>query len=63
MSFCKVTDGNIQTIILLENFLAPDKGKKYSEVQKLHRKRKNRLGQQASDVDTVTGNYFEQKVI
>lgn len=60
MCLCKVTDGNIQIIILLENFLAPDKGKKYSEVQKLHRKRKNRLGQQASDLDTVNGNYFEQ---
>ena len=62
MCFCKGTGRNIQTTILLENFLAPDKGKKYSEVQKLHRKRKNRSGQQASDLDTVNGNYFEQKV-
>lgn len=56
-------------IFSLESFLAPHKGKKYSEIQTLNRKINNKSGQWALDLDMVTRTHglqflnSEQKVI
>lgn len=42
MCFCKVTSDNIYNIFSPESFLAPDKGKKYSEVPTIQRKREKK---------------------
>lgn len=68
MCFYKVIGENFYNIFLLVSFLTPDKGKKSIQKYKhfIEKEKKNRLGQWASDLDMVAGNYlnipnFEQR--
>lgn len=63
MCFCKVTSDNIYNIFSPESFLAPDKGKKYSEVPTIQRKRKKKVRTTALDLDMVSGNYGQTEIL